>query len=510
MFQRDVDCCSGAFLLTKMQVFRELGGFDERFAPGCYEAADYCVRVWESGRRVVYDPDAVIIHEEFGGAGGSALALQAADRDVFVGRHAGWLALRFEAAPANLLAARTARSRQPRILVLEDRVSKPELGAGYPRSNRLLHELLAAGAQVTLFPMYRHQESWESVRRVLDKRIEVSIHAEGSGIGAYLSARRGIYDAILVCRPHNMNVLLEAMGAERDLIETAKLIYDAEALFVTRTLQRMEADGRPATELERRRLSAKEIMLAWCADEVISVSAAEKEVLETYGAKRIQVLGHALEDAPLPSGFEARDQIVFLGAMPEDDAPNADALRWFASEILPEIRRSLGQNLRLTLIGRAEAPTIRALDGDRVELLGMVDALAPALARARLLVVPTRFAAGLPHKVHQAAMLGIPMVVTELIFGQLGRERDADVMVADDPQGFAAACVRLYRDRALWERIRGNARACAVKDCDPEAFRATVGEIVSGIPLRRRHGEAPECGASASGNSEKAGGSALQ
>ena len=209
MFQRDVDFCSGAFLLTKTQVFRELGGFDERFAPGCYGAADYCVRVWMSGRRVVYDPDAAIIHEEFGGA---ALATPAADRDVFVGRHGGWLALQFAAAPANLLAARAARSPQPRILVLEDRVPKPELGAGYPRSNRLLHELLGAGAEITLFPMYRHQESWESVRRVLDKRIEVRILADGSGIGAYLSARRGLYDAILVCRPHkphNMNVLLE-------------------------------------------------------------------------------------------------------------------------------------------------------------------------------------------------------------------------------------------------------------------------------------------------------------
>jgi hypothetical protein len=100
-------------------------------------------------------------------------------------------------------------------------------------------------------------------------------------------------------------------------------------------------------------------------------------------------------------------------------------------------------------------------------------------------VVPTRFAAGLPHKVHQAAMLGIPMVVTELIFGQLGWERDADVLVADDPYGFAAACVRLYRDGALWEQMRGHARARAVRDCDPEAFRATVGEIVRGIPLTR-------------------------
>lgn len=491
MYQRDVDYCSGAFLLTPTSVFRELGGFDERFAPAYYEETDYCVRLWESGRRVVFDPDVTIIHFEFGSSSGSseALALQQTNYRIFASQHAEWLAGQFEASPANVLAARTARSRQPRILVIEDRVPKIELGTGYPRSNRLLHELLDAGAQVTLFPIHRHAETWQGVRRALDKRIEVLIRAEGSQIRGYLDARRGHFDAIIVCRPPNMDLVLEAIGAERDLIGQAKVIYDAEALFVSRILQKMEAEGQPATETERHRLIAQEVTLTRLADAVVSVSPAEQTTLEDYGAKQVYLLGHALDDKPLATGFEERDQIVFLGAMQEDDAPNADAVRWFASEILPDIRRSLGQDLRLTVIGRAGAPTIKALDGTDVDLVGMVEDLVPALARARILVVPTRFAAGIPHKVHQAAMLGIPMVVTDLIFDQLGWNRDEDVLVASEPKAFAAACVRLYTDRSMWEATRANALAHARQDCAPEIFTATVRRIVNDIPLTRKRPE---------------------
>ena len=66
MFRRDVDYCSGAFLLTPRSTSgKELGGFDERFKPAYYEETDYCTRLWERRLRVVYDPNAVLLHYEF-------------------------------------------------------------------------------------------------------------------------------------------------------------------------------------------------------------------------------------------------------------------------------------------------------------------------------------------------------------------------------------------------------------------------------------------------------------
>jgi hypothetical protein len=122
----------------------------------------------------------------------------------------------------------------------------------------------------------------------------------------------------------------------------------------------------------------------------------------------------------------------------------------------------------------------------------MVEELAPALAQARVLVVPTRFGAGIPHKVHQAAMLGIPMVVTSLIAGQLGWQKGQEILEADDPVAFAEACARLYQDQALWERLRAAALARARLDCAPENFAARLKEIVRDLPITHRQPEPGE------------------
>lgn len=88
-FARDVDYCSGAFLLVRRPLWAMLGGFDPIFAPAYYEDSDFCLRVWRAGFRVVYEPRARVLHLE----GGSALTeaeptrLMERNRVVFADRH---------------------------------------------------------------------------------------------------------------------------------------------------------------------------------------------------------------------------------------------------------------------------------------------------------------------------------------------------------------------------------------------------------------------------------------
>jgi len=68
-YVREVDYCSGCLLATPRALFDELGGFDERYAPGFYEDTDYCLAVREHGLRVIYQPECTIVHVEGGTAG---------------------------------------------------------------------------------------------------------------------------------------------------------------------------------------------------------------------------------------------------------------------------------------------------------------------------------------------------------------------------------------------------------------------------------------------------------
>ena len=65
---RNCSAVTGACLLTRREVFEQLGGFDETF-PIDFNDVDYCLRVRQSGLRVVYTPHAELVHYESGTSG---------------------------------------------------------------------------------------------------------------------------------------------------------------------------------------------------------------------------------------------------------------------------------------------------------------------------------------------------------------------------------------------------------------------------------------------------------
>jgi GT2 family glycosyltransferase len=54
---------TGACMYLRRSLIDEIGEFDERY-PMAYEDVDYCLRCWQSGRRVTFAPAAVLTHHE--------------------------------------------------------------------------------------------------------------------------------------------------------------------------------------------------------------------------------------------------------------------------------------------------------------------------------------------------------------------------------------------------------------------------------------------------------------
>jgi N-acetylglucosaminyl-diphospho-decaprenol L-rhamnosyltransferase len=57
-----VDWIAGMFMLFPAEVYRSIGGFDERYFL-YYEDVDLCRRLWKSGRPVIYEPRVDCIHD---------------------------------------------------------------------------------------------------------------------------------------------------------------------------------------------------------------------------------------------------------------------------------------------------------------------------------------------------------------------------------------------------------------------------------------------------------------
>jgi hypothetical protein len=220
---------------------------------------------------------------------------------------------------------------------------------------------------------------------------------------------------------------------------------------------------------------------------VMSVSAAEADHFRRAG-HRVSIVGHALDASPGPGLASDRSGLLFVGAVPDDDAPNAEALHWLIREVLPRIAPLEGRPQRLVIAGRLESARLRSLAGPDVVPVGAVASLAPLFDAARVFVAPMLRGAGLPLKAYQAAAHGVPIVATPLVARLLGWEDGRDLLVASDPEAFARACSELGRNAELWTRLRANALARVDAECRRETFDAGLSDALaaaSGTPVAR-------------------------
>jgi glycosyltransferase involved in cell wall biosynthesis len=154
---------------------------------------------------------------------------------------------------------------------------------------------------------------------------------------------------------------------------------------------------------------------------------------------------------------------VFTGTM--DYPPNVDAVVWFATEILPLIRRTVPA-AQFYIVGNGPSPEVQRLAQiEGVFVTGRVSDVRPYVAHATAGVAPMRIARGIQNKVLEAMSLGKPVVLTSGALEGIEAQPGTDVILADDVEGFAAGCCRLAtsNDGAA---IGAAARACIVRDYD--------------------------------------------
>ena len=484
-FERDVDFCSAAFLLTGRDRFNALGGFDPRYEPAYYEDADYCVRLWKAGARVVYNPRAVVTHVEFGSAASAARAvtMQLERRATFVDAHRAWLARQPAPQPARPRTA-SARARDGlRILVVDDRVPRRSMGFGFPRAAALVSSLVQLGHSVTLLPTSAGDEDLERAYVDIPRRVEVVSGDVSQRVRDLFQERQGEYDVVLVSRSHNVAMLQARLGPPPAWMRGAAVVYDAEAVTAHREAARRRLHGPPLTEDEAGRLVRDELALALEAGAVLAVSEAERAAFENVCPGRVHLVGHAVPATPTASPVENRREILFVGAFHEL-SPNEDAARWFLTAVLPIVRARLGDTVKVSIIGPDPPEAVARFAGPGIDVPGPVPDLRQAYDRARVFIAPTRFAAGIPLKVVDAAAHGVPAVVTPLLASQLAWTPGEELLVGDGPQAFAESCIRLFDDAALWARIRRAALARIERDYAPEVFTARLGAALDRVTAR--------------------------
>jgi O-antigen biosynthesis protein len=188
---RDVSAVTGACLLTRTDLYRQLGGFDERDFSVAYNDVDYCLRVWDAGQRVVLTPQAKLMHW---GSATRGVTYDEAEHIAFTRRYRG--------------------RRDPFVsaaLELRD-------GEFTPRENHYAHSRRVAGMRVLL--------------------ITHNLKLEGAPLflleyAAYLSRQAGFTFNVLTAEDGPLRGNFEALGAPVTVVDT-------RGLFAAKTEQAFE------------------------------------------------------------------------------------------------------------------------------------------------------------------------------------------------------------------------------------------------------------------------------
>ena len=134
-------------------------------------------------------------------------------------------------------------------------------------------------------------------------------------------------------------------------------------------------------------------------------------------------------------------RLGFIGLL--DYPANHDGISWFVRECWPRIKARV-PDARLRLVGRGTDGPLKPTGPD-IDGLGFVPDVNDEIATWSGSVVPIRLGAGTRIKIAQGFAQKCPLVSTTLGAYGYGAVNGRELFLADDPAGFADACIRVIQ-----------------------------------------------------------------
>lgn len=194
-------------------------------------------------------------------------------------------------------------------------------------------------------------------------------------------------------------------------------------------------------------------------DRIVALTDADRKELLSFEPKLdIEVIPMAVDSSCFtPQDMpEEPNSLVFIGYFRH--SPNVHGIMRFCREILPLIRQEIPET-KLFIVGSSPPDEIIRLGKmDNVVVTGWVDDIKPYIARSSVYIAPLWLGTGMRVKILEAWAMAKPVVTTSVGSQGIDCTPGEDILIADDPQEFAAQTVRLLRDKALREKLGKNGR----------------------------------------------------
>jgi polysaccharide biosynthesis protein PslH len=187
-------------------------------------------------------------------------------------------------------------------------------------------------------------------------------------------------------------------------------------------------------------------------DATVAVSEEDKSALEQAAGKssNIVVIPISVDTDEVRPVQRAPDasRILHIGTMYWP--PNVDGVLWFIRDVLPLIRERR-PGVLFDVVGARPPDELQALAGrgSGINVTGYVEDPTLCIKQAGVLVVPLRAGGGMRVKILNALSQELPIVTTTIGCEGIPVKDGVHLLVADSPEDFARATIRLLEDQDL-------------------------------------------------------------
>ncbi len=451
-YVRQTDYLTGAAMMIPRQVWSEVGGFSEEFAPCYYEDTDIAFKVRAAGYQTFYAPHAAVIHLEGQSHG--------VDEESGFKRFQKVNAPKFKAKWSDAYAAngpqdidlwkQKDRGIRFRALVIDYCTPEPDKNAGAYAAVQEIKLLQAHGCKVSFVP---ENLAYFGVYTDALQKIGVEcLHAPFvSSMEEILQKRGNEFDLIFITR---YQVAEKYIDFIRKYTKAKILFNNADLHFLRELRSALAAKSIDIAPILATR--DKELALMQKVDAILSYNETEHAVIASHNLRSDNIFkcpwvvpgtGHV-------TPFAKRQDLAFLGGF--NHIPNIEAVEYFSATIMPLLLTKM-DDVVLRAYGSNPPTDLKRLENEHLVLEGYVDTLDKVFETCRIFVAPLLSGAGIKGKVLEAMSWGVPMVLTPVAAEATGLVHNHSALIAESPEEWVEAIVQLYQNESLWMKLSQNA-----------------------------------------------------
>ncbi len=452
-YVRETDYISGASIMISKELWNQIGGFDELFAPAYYEDADLAFEVRKRGKKVYYQPKSVVIHFE-GISNGKDVTKgvkknQLLNHEKFISKWKQELLTEHMPHNKNILAASERKMNRKTILVISVSIPRYDRDAGSRTIDFYIQEFLERGYIVKFIPHdFAEIEPYTSRMRQMGVEVFAGEYYKKNMI-AWLYKNYEDIDYVFANYP---NCTLAYLDIFKNL--HIPIRYYGMDLHYHRFYREYEISGDISKEKMAKEYYEKEQYLIKNCDVVYYPSQLEVDIVkkqfEKIDVRTLNVNIYKNQDIVNTYDASKREGIMFVGSYYH--SPNVDAVKWFVSEIFSKVNKNL--DIIFYVVGSNMPTEIINMASDRIKTVGYVtdEELKDLYQKIKMVVVPLRYGAGIKGKVIEAMFYGVPVLSTSIGMEGIPRVNSAD-LIADDAEKFRITLERLYSDNMILNKI---------------------------------------------------------